>query len=118
MKLKLIIQSLLLFLIVSCNTYKVSSEQKRFILFDKNKDKYFLIEYINDNQENQKLGKRPTIIINNSDGQLIIRRDKVFRNEIKFRKKDIRRIEILPKEKSVNLYGAAGIDGVIYLFTF
>ena len=104
------------FCVLSCNSYKVVTEQKRFLLDNGNKDKYYLIKYINEN-DNQ-LGQTPTLIIHKIDGQLIVRSDEDFNGKLELKKDDIKRIEILSIEKSINLYGSAGVNGVIYIYTY
>jgi hypothetical protein len=98
----------------------VATEQKRFLLDNENKEKYYLINYINENenQNNNQLGLTPTLIINKIDGQLIVRSDEDFDKKINLKKEEIKRIEILSIEKSIALYGSAGTNGVISIYTY
>jgi len=99
------------FCILGCGSYKVTSEQKRFLLDDRNNDKYYLIQYISENQESNQIGPKPTIIIYRTDGHTIVRSDNHFDKNINLEKADIKRIEILPIKKSISLYGSAGTNG-------
>jgi len=119
MKRKIIIISLLVSLIfLNCSTHKVANSQKRFLLNDKGKDKYFLINYIKAEQAKDVLEEVPTLIIHKTDGQLIIRSDKDYAEKLSLRKKDIKRTEIISQEKAPSLYGSAGKNGVIKVFTY
>lgn len=111
--------SILLFLnliIFGCSSIKINEVQKRFILDNKGKDKYFLIEYINKNRD--LIGDIPTLIINKKDGQEIIRSDKEYNSKLNLKRNDFVRIDILPIEKSIPLYGSAGKNGVITIYCY
>ena len=106
--------SILLFLnlmIFGCSSIQINEVQKRFILENKGKDKYFLIEYINKNKK--LIGDVPTLIINKKDGQEIIRSDEEFNSKLHLKRSDFIRIDILSSEKSIPLYGSAGKNGVL-----
>ena len=108
---KIPILLLLNLFIFGCSSIKINDVQKRFILNDKEKDKYFLIEYINNNRT--LIGEVPTLIIHKKDGQEIIRSDEEYKAKLKLKKRDIVRIDILSIEKSIPLYGSAGKNGVL-----
>lgn len=94
-----------------CGSIKINETQKRFILNDKGKNKYFLIDYINSNKT--LIGEVPTLIINKKDGQQIIRSDKEYKVGLNLKRCDFIRIDILSIEKSISLYGSAGKNGVL-----
>ena len=98
-------------MIFACSSMKINELQKRFILDDTGKDKYFLIDYINQNRT--LIGEVPTLIINKKDGQQIIRSDKEFKTKLNLKKIEFIRIDILSIEKSIPLYGSAGKNGVL-----
>ena len=90
MKQKLIITLFLFALFsISCSNYKVVGSQKRFLLNNSGKNKYYLIEYIKQNKAENTLGEVPTLMIHKIDGDLIIRSDKeysrAYRRESGFR---------------------------------
>lgn len=104
---------------ISCNSvYNVVREQERFILNDQNNDKFYLVELINKNVKLNKIGLVPTVILFSNGEQKIVRSDKEYEGAINLIKKDIKKIEIIPIEKSVKLYGSAGKNGVINIYTF
>ena len=108
---KIPILLLLNLFIFGCSSIKINDVQKRFILNDKEKDKYFLIEYINNNRT--LIGEVPTLIIHKKDGQEIIRSDEEYKVKLKLKRRDIVKIDILSIEKSIPLYGSAGKNGVL-----
>ena len=108
---KITILLLLNLYIFGCSSIKINDLQKRFILNDKGKDKYFLIEYINNNRT--LIGEVPTLIIHKKDGQEIIRSDEEYKVKLKLKRRDIVKIDILSIEKSIPLYGSAGKNGVL-----
>lgn len=108
---KITILLLLNLFIFGCSSIKINDLQKRFILNDKGKDKYFLIEYINNNRT--LIGEVPTLIIHKKDGQEIIRSDEEYKVKLKLKRRDIVKIDILSIEKSIPLYGSAGKNGVL-----
>ncbi|MDX9789355.1 MAG: hypothetical protein RBT61_00850 [Candidatus Kapabacteria bacterium] len=100
------------FFVFSCSSIKIDETEKRFILDDKGKDKYFLIDFINKNQH--LLGKTPTLFISKKDEpNIMIRSDKEFKGKLNLKRNDFTRIEILSIEKSIQLYGTAGKNGVL-----
>ena len=99
------------FLIFSCNTIKTNDAQKRFILNDKGRNKFFLINYINKNRN--LIGEVPTLIIYKKEGQEIIRSDQEVNYKLNLKRSDFIRIEILSIDKSIPLYGSAGKNGVL-----
>lgn len=119
MKQKLIIILFLFALFfISCSTYKVVDSQKRFLLNDNGKDKYYLIEYIKQKQEGNLLGEVPTLMIHKIDGDLIIRSDKDYSGKLDLKREKIKRIEIISSEEASKIYGSAGKNGVINIYTY
>lgn len=88
------------------------------MLNDNGKDKYFLIDYIKTEQAKNILGEVPTLIIHKIDGQLIVRSDKDYVEKLSLRKKDIKRIDIISREKAPTIYGSAGKNGIIDVYTY
>lgn len=102
------------FFVFSCSSIKIDETQKRFTLDDKGKDKYFLIDFINKNQH--LLGKTPTLFISKKDDpNIMIRSDREFKGKLSLKRNDFTRIEVLSIEKSEQLYGTAGKNGVLYI---
>jgi len=119
MKRKLIITFLLITLVsISCSTYKVVDSQKRFLLSESGKNKYYLIEYIKTKQAEKLLGEVPTLIIHKIDGDLIIRSDKEYSENLNLKRSEIKRIEIVSSEKASKIYGSAGKNGAINIYTY
>lgn len=119
MKQKLIITLFLFALFsISCSNYKVVGSQKRFLLNNSGKNKYYLIEYIKQNKAENTLGEVPTLMIHKIDGDLIIRSDKEYSKNLDLKKQDIKRIEIISSEKASKIYGSAGKNGVINIYTY
>lgn len=119
MKRKLTIISFVITLIfVNCSTYKVANSQRRFLLNDNGKGKYYLIEYIKTERAKHILGEIPTLMIHQVDGQLIVRCDEDYFEKLSLQKKDIKRIEIISLQKAPTLYGSAGKNGVINIYTY
>ena len=100
------------FFIFSCSSIKIDDSQKRFILDEKGKNKYFLIDFINKN--NHLLGKTPTLFISKkNEPNISIRSDQEFIGKLNLKRSDFIRIDILSIEKSIPLYGSAGKNGVL-----
>ena len=104
--------------LIYCKTYEINSAQNRFVLNDIGTEKDYLIEYINKKKKENLIGSLPTLIINRIDGELIIRSDVKSVDKINLSRKEIKRIEVIPIDKSVQLFGSAGKDGVIQIFTY
>jgi hypothetical protein len=103
--------SVFLFFIFGCDSIKINESQKRFILDESGKHKYFLIEYINKNRT--IIGEVPTLIIHKKNGQDIISSDEEYKGKLKLKRSDFIKIEILSIEKSIPLYGSLGKNGVL-----
>ena len=100
------------YIFISCSSYNGLDSQRRFLLNEKSNDKYYIIEFINSNQG--KLGETPTLIINTSEGMLLVRSDNKYSKKLNFKKKDITRMIISSdKEKGPSIYGSAGKYGVV-----
>lgn len=106
---------LILFLTVGCKILSLTDNEKRYLITDRGNKKYFLIDFIKTHQENEKLGKTPMVII---DGEPFTYHYKETNKELKISKNDIKRIEITNSEKSIPLFGNAGIYGVIRIYTY
>lgn len=115
---KLTLLFLFILFFISCSTYKGLNSQKRFLLNETGDEKYYLIEFIKLNQIENKLGEVPTLMINNTNGNIIIRSDKEYHKKLKLRKDDIKRITIIDMEKAPQIYGSAGKNGVITINTY
>ncbi|MEZ4795645.1 MAG: hypothetical protein R2785_00625 [Flavobacteriaceae bacterium] len=102
-------------LIFSCKIANLSHIEKRYIIEDKGNKKFYLIDYIKENQESGKLGEIPMLIIN---GEVYRYHYKEVNTKIEISKHDIKRIEIVEKEKSISLFGSAGKYGTIYIYTY
>ena len=109
--LKIFITVFISFVIFGCHSIKILDSQKRFILNEKRKDKYYLIDFINENKS--KIGDVPTLIIHKKDGEEMIRSDIDYNKKLHLKRSDFIRIEILSIEKSIALYGSAGKNGVL-----
>lgn len=103
---------------ISCSTYKIVNSQKRFLLNNSGKNKYYLIEYIRQNKAKNAIGEVPTLIIHKIDGDFIIRSDKEYSENLDLKKQDIKRIETISSEKASKIYGSAGMNGVINIYTY
>lgn len=57
-------------------------------------------------------------MIHKIDGDLIIRSDKEYSKNLDLKKQDIKRIEIISSEKASKIYGSAGKNGVINIYTY
>lgn len=88
--------------------------EKRYLINDNGNKKFYLIDFIKENQESGKLGEIPMVII---DGKPITYHYKEPNEKIVIVKNDITRIEIIEKEKSIPLYGSAGKFGVVQVYT-
>ncbi|WP_146171817.1 hypothetical protein [Flavobacterium magnum] len=64
------------------------------------------------------LGEVPTVMIHKVDGDLIIRSDKEYFENIALKKDQIKRIEIISFEKASNIYGSAGKNGIVNIYTY
>lgn len=105
--------SVFLLLIIGCKSVSLTEIEKRYILNDSNKSKYYLIDIIRKNQADGKLGIAPALFI---DDNFVADSFKKL-EEIQIKKNDINRIDITEKGKSVKLYGARGKDGFIKIWT-
>lgn len=114
--LKAFVLLLINFFFFSCSSIKIDETQKRFLLDEKGKDKFYLIDFINKNS--LQLGKTPSLIIHKIDGQQFVRSDREFKEKLNLKKKDFIRTEIVSIEKSINLYGSAGKDGVLIIYNY
>ena len=98
---------------VSCKTVNLTETERRYLLKDSSEDKYYLINLIRERQKNETIGESPALFINDEFVADCFKKMK----EIKIKKSDIHRIEILEKEKSVKLFGARGKNGFIKIWT-
>ncbi len=110
---KIIYLILSLTLLISCNSIKISNEEKVYLLENNGNEKYYLINYINQNQD--KLGKLPAVMIN---GSFIIYCDRENKQTMKLKKEEITKIEIMTIEKSVPIFGSAGKNGIVKINTY
>lgn len=119
MKQKLIIALFLFTLFfISCSTYKVVDSQKRFLLNNNGKNKFYLIAYIKQKQLENILGEVPTLMIHKIDGDLIIRSDKEYSESLNLKMQEIKRIETISSEEASKIYGSAGKSGVVNIYTY
>ena len=112
---KLISILMILFLIFSCKMANLTDIEKRYLITDNGNKKFYLIDFIKENQESGKLGEIPTVII---DGVPITYHYKELNEKIEISKNNIKRIEIMESEKSIPLFGSAGKYGVIQIYTY
>ena len=106
---------IIIFSTFSCKITKLTDIEKLYLIADNGNKKYYLIDFIRENQEHGKLGEIPMLII---DGNPQMYHYKEKKEKIKISKSDIKRIEIIEKEKSILLYGSAGKYGVIEIYTY
>jgi len=115
---------LMCFFSVSCKInsanvfHEINYNQKRFLLNDNGRDVYYLIDYIKINQDKKYLGDVPMLIIHKIDDTIIIRSDDNVDHKLNLVKKDITKIELTSVNESIALYGAAGKNGVIEIYTY
>ncbi len=64
------------------------------------------------------LGEVPSLIVHKIDGYLIVRSDKEYSEAINLKRSEIKRIEIISLEKAPKIYGSAGKNGVIDVYTY
>ena len=88
------------------------------MLNDNGNDAYHLIDFIKINQDKKYLGNVPMIIIHTIDDAIIIRSDENVKDKLSLARKDIAKIKLTPIDESVGLYGAAGKNGVIEIYTY
>ncbi|KZS40091.1 hypothetical protein AWE51_25485 [Aquimarina aggregata] len=89
--------------------------EKRYLITDNGNKKFYLIDFIKENQESGKLGEVPMLIV---DGKPYTYHYKELNEKIKTSKGDIKRIEIMESEKSIPLFGNAGKYGVVKVYTY
>lgn len=99
----------------SCNSIKVTEVEKNYILNDKGKDKYYLIELIKNKQKEKTLGEMPMLIVNGDPKFHYFGKSNKPAN---ISKKDIKSIKIVEAEKCVNTFGAACKYGLITINTY
>ena len=112
---KLISILLILFLTFSCKMSNLTDIEKRYLITDNGNKKFFLIDFIKENQESGKLGEIPMVIV---DGEPITYHYQEVNKKFKISKTDIKRIEIMESEKSIPLFGSAGKYGVVQVYTY
>ena len=112
---KLIPILVILCLTFSCKMSNLTDIEKRYLLTDSGNKKFFLIDFIKENQENGKLGEIPMVIVN---GEPFTYHYKETDKKIEISKNDIKRIEIMESEKSIPLFGSAGKYGIVKLSTY
>lgn len=95
-------------LIVSCST-------NRYLLIGNNQDKRYLIDYIDDLENQGKLTNKPMVVI---DG-LALGYENLKVNRIPLSKNDIFKIDYLSKdsEGAKNIYGERGTNGVLLILS-
>lgn len=98
----------------NCTTRSLSDIEKRYLINDKGNDKFYLIDFIKENQKSEKLGEIPMLMI---DAELVTYHYKKDNKRIDISKAEIKRIEITEKEQSIPKYGSAGKYGVIQIYT-
>lgn len=96
--------------LVSC-----SKANTNYILNDKNNSKYYLLNIIKQAQKENKLGKKPMLII---DSKPIYYHYKKEIEIINIKKDDIKSFKIIDAPKCVSIYGAACKYGLIEVKTY
>ncbi|CAL2103485.1 conserved protein of unknown function [Tenacibaculum sp. 190130A14a] len=112
---KLTLILITLTIIASCKVVEITDIEKRYLISGKGNNKFYLIDFIKENQDNEKLGEIPSVILN---GEVITYHYKEEHEKILITKKEIKRIEIMESKKSIPLYGSAGKYGVIMIYTY
>ncbi len=111
---KLVSLLLILFLTFSCKIASLTDVEKRYLISDHGNDKFYLIDFVKENQESGKLGEIPMVIV---DGKPFTYHYKDPHEKIEISKNDIKRIEIMESEESIPLFGSGGQYGVVYVYT-
>lgn len=96
--------------LVSC-----SKANANYILSDKNNSKYYLLKIIKKARKENKLGKKPMLII---DAKPIYYHYKKEIEIINIKKDDIKSFKIIDASKCVSIYGAACKYGLIEVKTY
>ncbi|GGD36529.1 hypothetical protein GCM10011343_27950 [Flavobacterium orientale] len=89
--------------------------EKHYLITDNGNKKFYLIDFIKENQERGKLGEIPMVVV---DGKPVTYHYKELNEKIGISKNDIKRIEIMESEKSIPLFGNAGKFGVVQVYTY
>lgn len=111
----LYISIIILFSLVSCKTSQKQIEVdslNHYTINEKGEKKYNLKLFIEKKIKQNEIGEKPLLQVNNSitsysENTLLETLEKL----------NIKEIEIIPKQKSVSLFGKRGIDGVIQVLT-
>jgi hypothetical protein len=109
------ILTIILFSLVSCKTSQKPIEVdtlKYYTINEKGEKKYNLKLFIEEKIMQNEIGENPLLevdyqITNYSENTLLETLEKL----------EIKDIQIIPKQKSVSLFGKRGVDGVIQVFT-
>ncbi len=112
---KLLLLSLTFFLTFGCRTSNFTEIEKRYIIANKGNKKFYLIDIIKKNQQNGMLDSIPMLII---DGKPYTYNIKDVHEEINISKRSIKKVEIMDKEKSIPIYGKAGRNGLMLIYTY
>lgn len=107
--------TILLFSLVSCKTYKKQIEVdtlNHYTINEKGEKKYNVKLFIEEKIKQNEIGEKPLLQVNSSitsysENTLLETLEKL----------NIKEIEIIPKQKSISLFGKRGIDGVIQVLT-
>ena len=94
---------------------KLNDKEENFLLNDKGRDKFYLVELIRRQQNQGELGIMPMIIIN---GEPIYYHNKEEKLPIDVKKSDIKSIKIINAEKCINVFGYACKYGLITITTY
>ncbi|HCN50345.1 MAG TPA: hypothetical protein DIT10_14865, partial [Chryseobacterium sp.] len=86
------------------------NKDKSYTLDSQNKKTFNIKEYISTQQERDLIGKQPMLLINFN--VLEYDKDLLIPTLEKLKIKDI---VTIPKQKSVTLYGASGVDGTLII---
>ena len=113
MRHKSVLISLIFILVTSCKTINLTEIEKRYVLKESSKDRYYLIKLIREKRKGGLLGESPALFIDNDFVADSFKKTE----DVKIKKSDIHSIEILDSEKSVKIYGARGKHGFIRVWT-
>ncbi|WP_396150742.1 hypothetical protein [Flavobacterium sp.] len=109
------ILSIILFFLVSCKTSQKQIEAdslNHYTINEKGEKKYNVKLFIEEKIMQNEIGENPLLQVNNSitsysENTLLETLEKL----------DIKDIQIIPKQKSISLFGKRGVDGVIQVIT-
>jgi len=87
---------------------------KRYLLTDQGKNKYFLAETIRKQRKNGVISSTPILVIDGVPHRYNV---ELKKHQLTFAKRNIKRIDILKKDKAIIIYGTEGKKGVILVST-